>query len=112
MDKAFASTLDMSLREQVNMRTAAYLLAVQRVADATSVRGCTRRSPQLNGQRVFSIPWLSIDIWMFKTSSRRCSRRLPPSGAELLLKDLAETRRTSGLPVNRKASLPRHGDSD
>ena len=39
MDKAFASTLDMSLREQVNMRTAAYLLAVQRVADATSVRG-------------------------------------------------------------------------
>jgi glutamate dehydrogenase/leucine dehydrogenase len=29
----------MSLREQVNMRTAAYLLAVQRVADATSVRG-------------------------------------------------------------------------
>jgi glutamate dehydrogenase (NAD(P)+) len=39
MAKAFASTLDMSLREQVNMRTAAYLLAVQRVADATSVRG-------------------------------------------------------------------------
>ena len=39
MDKAFASTLDMSLREQVNMRTAAYLLAVQRGADATSVRG-------------------------------------------------------------------------
>jgi glutamate dehydrogenase/leucine dehydrogenase len=29
----------MSLSEQVNMRTAAYLLAVQRVADATSVRG-------------------------------------------------------------------------
>jgi len=29
----------MSLKEQVNMRTAAYLLAVQRVADATSVRG-------------------------------------------------------------------------
>ena len=39
MTKAFASTLDMSLSEQVNMRTAAYLLAVQRVADATSVRG-------------------------------------------------------------------------
>jgi glutamate dehydrogenase/leucine dehydrogenase len=29
----------MSLQEQVNMRTAAYLLAVHRVADATSVRG-------------------------------------------------------------------------
>jgi glutamate dehydrogenase (NAD(P)+) len=39
MAKAFASTLEMSLQEQVNMRTAAYLLAVHRVADATSVRG-------------------------------------------------------------------------
>jgi glutamate dehydrogenase (NAD(P)+) len=39
MTKAFASTLEMSLKEKVNMRTAAYLLAVQRVADATSVRG-------------------------------------------------------------------------
>jgi glutamate dehydrogenase (NAD(P)+) len=39
MNKAFASTLETSLREQVHMRTAAYLLAVQRVADATSVRG-------------------------------------------------------------------------
>jgi glutamate dehydrogenase (NAD(P)+) len=39
MTKAFASTLDMSLKERVNMRTAAYMLAVQRVADATSVRG-------------------------------------------------------------------------
>jgi glutamate dehydrogenase (NAD(P)+) len=39
MAKAFSTTLEMSLREQVNMRTAAYLLAVQRVADATSVRG-------------------------------------------------------------------------
>ncbi|MGZ6339601.1 MAG: Glu/Leu/Phe/Val family dehydrogenase, partial [Candidatus Limnocylindrales bacterium] len=39
MVKAFKSTLDMSIKEQVDMRTAAYLLAVQRVADATSVRG-------------------------------------------------------------------------
>jgi glutamate dehydrogenase (NAD(P)+) len=39
MTKAFASTLEMSLRQEVNMRTAAYMLAVQRVADATSVRG-------------------------------------------------------------------------
>jgi glutamate dehydrogenase (NAD(P)+) len=39
MVKAFASTLDMSLKQKVNMRTAAYMLAVQRVADATSVRG-------------------------------------------------------------------------
>ncbi|HEX8939703.1 MAG TPA: Glu/Leu/Phe/Val dehydrogenase [Candidatus Limnocylindrales bacterium] len=39
MVKAFGSTLEMSLKEQVDMRTAAYLLAVQRVADATSVRG-------------------------------------------------------------------------
>ena len=29
----------MSLKEKVNMRTAAYMVAVQRVADATSVRG-------------------------------------------------------------------------
>ena len=39
MDKAFSSTLAICLREKVDMRTAAYLLAVQRVADATSVRG-------------------------------------------------------------------------
>jgi glutamate dehydrogenase (NAD(P)+) len=39
MTRAFASTLDMSLKEGVHMRTAAYLLAVQRVADATSLRG-------------------------------------------------------------------------
>jgi glutamate dehydrogenase (NAD(P)+) len=39
MTKAFASTLEMSLEQKVNMRTAAYLLAVQRVADAASVRG-------------------------------------------------------------------------
>ncbi len=39
MTKAFASTLEMSKKEDVDMRTAAYLLAVQRVADATSVRG-------------------------------------------------------------------------
>ncbi len=39
MVKAFRDTLAMSLAEEVNMRTAAYLLAVQRVADATAMRG-------------------------------------------------------------------------
>ena len=39
MDKAFDETLRMSQTEEVNMRTAAYLLAVQRVADATAMRG-------------------------------------------------------------------------
>ncbi len=39
MIKAFRDTLMMSLKESVNMRTAAYLLAVQRVADATAMRG-------------------------------------------------------------------------
>ena len=39
MVKAFDETLAMSLEEAVNMRTAAYLLAVQRVADATAMRG-------------------------------------------------------------------------
>jgi len=39
MVKAFAETLAMAKREEVNMRTAAYLLAVQRVADATALRG-------------------------------------------------------------------------
>ncbi len=39
MARSFESTLEMSQKEQVNMRTAAYMLAVQRVADATSVRG-------------------------------------------------------------------------
>ncbi len=34
-----SDTLMMSLKEEVNMRTAAYLLAVQRVADATAMRG-------------------------------------------------------------------------
>ncbi len=39
MVKAFRDTLMMSMKEGVNMRTAAYLLAVQRVADATAMRG-------------------------------------------------------------------------
>jgi glutamate dehydrogenase (NAD(P)+) len=39
MVKAFGETLAMAEREGVNMRTAAYLLAVQRVADATALRG-------------------------------------------------------------------------
>jgi glutamate dehydrogenase (NAD(P)+) len=39
MVKAFGETLDMSIRESVNMRTAAYLLAVKRVADAMEMRG-------------------------------------------------------------------------
>jgi glutamate dehydrogenase (NAD(P)+) len=39
MVKAFRDTLAMSRKEEVNMRTAAYLLAVQRVADATAMRG-------------------------------------------------------------------------
>jgi glutamate dehydrogenase (NAD(P)+) len=39
MVKAFAETLDVAVRDQVNMRTAAYLLAVKRVADAMELRG-------------------------------------------------------------------------
>jgi glutamate dehydrogenase (NAD(P)+) len=39
MVKAFHETLDIARREGVHMRLAAYLLAVQRVADATSMRG-------------------------------------------------------------------------
>ncbi len=39
MDKAFDETLRLATTEEVNMRTGAYLLAVQRVADATAMRG-------------------------------------------------------------------------
>jgi glutamate dehydrogenase (NAD(P)+) len=39
MVKAFAETLDVARRDDVNMRTAAYLLAVKRVADAMELRG-------------------------------------------------------------------------
>jgi glutamate dehydrogenase (NAD(P)+) len=39
MTRSFAETLEMSLKEQVDMRTAAYMLAVRRVADANMVRG-------------------------------------------------------------------------
>jgi glutamate dehydrogenase (NAD(P)+) len=39
MVKAFQETLTIARREQCYMRTAAYLLAVQRVADATQLRG-------------------------------------------------------------------------
>jgi glutamate dehydrogenase (NAD(P)+) len=39
MDKAFAEVLAQAEREKVNMRTGAYLNAVQRVADATALRG-------------------------------------------------------------------------
>jgi glutamate dehydrogenase (NAD(P)+) len=39
MDRSFGEVLAIAIREDVNMRTAAYLLAVQRVADATAMRG-------------------------------------------------------------------------
>jgi glutamate dehydrogenase (NAD(P)+) len=39
MDTAFEEVLAIAEQEQTSMRTAAYLLAVQRVADATDVRG-------------------------------------------------------------------------
>jgi glutamate dehydrogenase/leucine dehydrogenase len=39
MVKAFAEVLDQATSEGVNMRTGAYLNAVQRVADATAMRG-------------------------------------------------------------------------
>jgi glutamate dehydrogenase (NAD(P)+) len=39
MVRAFGETLAMAQREEVNMRTAAYLLAVKRVADAMEMRG-------------------------------------------------------------------------
>jgi glutamate dehydrogenase/leucine dehydrogenase len=39
MVKAFHETIAIAGRDEIDMRTAAYLLAVQRVADATSMRG-------------------------------------------------------------------------
>ena len=39
MVKAFGETLAIAQREACDMRTAAYLLAVERVADATELRG-------------------------------------------------------------------------
>jgi glutamate dehydrogenase/leucine dehydrogenase len=39
MVKAFSETLEVAEREQVNMRTAAYLVAVKRVSDAMELRG-------------------------------------------------------------------------
>ncbi len=39
MVRAFGETLTLAERDQCDMRTAAYLLAVQRVADATAMRG-------------------------------------------------------------------------
>ena len=39
MVKAFHETLTIAQREQCDMRTAAYLLAVERVADAMEMRG-------------------------------------------------------------------------
>ncbi|MDQ3881013.1 MAG: Glu/Leu/Phe/Val dehydrogenase [Chloroflexota bacterium] len=39
MDRAFAAVLAMSRREAVDMRAAAYMLAVDRVAEATRLRG-------------------------------------------------------------------------
>jgi glutamate dehydrogenase (NAD(P)+) len=39
MDRAFAATMVIAKRESTDMRTAAYLLAVDRVANAMSVRG-------------------------------------------------------------------------
>jgi glutamate dehydrogenase (NAD(P)+) len=39
MTRAFAETVEMAAKEQVNTRLAAYLLAVERVASATAIRG-------------------------------------------------------------------------
>ncbi|MBA2362875.1 MAG: glutamate dehydrogenase, partial [Chloroflexia bacterium] len=39
MTSSFAEVLAMATKERVDMRTAAYLIAVRRVADATRVRG-------------------------------------------------------------------------
>jgi len=39
MDRAFADVLGMSERHEVDMRTAAYMMAVARVAEATTLRG-------------------------------------------------------------------------
>jgi len=39
MTKAFCDVLEVSLREEVDMRTAAYMVAVQRVAEAMKTRG-------------------------------------------------------------------------
>ncbi len=39
MDQSFASVLDMAERKGVHMRTAAYMLAVSRVAEAVALRG-------------------------------------------------------------------------
>ncbi len=39
MDRAFESVLEMSTRHEVDMRTAAYMVAVARVAEATTLRG-------------------------------------------------------------------------
>ncbi|MDA0747115.1 MAG: glutamate dehydrogenase, partial [bacterium] len=39
MNKAFHDTLEVSLREKVNMRIAAYMLAVKRTADAGATLG-------------------------------------------------------------------------
>ncbi|MFQ5594516.1 MAG: Glu/Leu/Phe/Val dehydrogenase [Anaerolineae bacterium] len=39
MRRSFADVLSMSLEKEVDMRTAAYILAIKRVADATMIRG-------------------------------------------------------------------------
>ena len=39
MDRAFVSVYEMSQRHEVDMRTAAYMVAVARVAEATTLRG-------------------------------------------------------------------------
>ena len=39
MDRAFESVHEMSIRHEVDMRTAAYMVAVARVAEATMLRG-------------------------------------------------------------------------
>ena len=39
MDRSFGEVLEMSIREKCDMRTAAYLVAVKRVADTTALRG-------------------------------------------------------------------------
>jgi len=39
MKRAFAEVNELAVREKVDRRTAAYMLAIKRVAEATKVRG-------------------------------------------------------------------------
>jgi glutamate dehydrogenase (NAD(P)+) len=95
MTKAFHETLTMAKREDCDMRTAAYLLAVDRVATAMSVRGLypsARRPAVANGRPAVAAVGIRRGPAI---GHSRCRRGRPGRGPVLEFGPCSTTKRSS-----------------